>query len=178
MKRLTKEICGYAHGAEGVSEDKLTGVYCRGEFEATAIVERLLAIEEILGDDYDLDLLNMILTAYRDGRYIVMRGAEQEGVARLRKISEADCEGRCIILPCKIGDTIYKIGYTTCKNGETHPDSYGCCGCYDECDMKECVKEFVVPSLGWMMVHYREFIEGIWYFTKDDAKAALEEMRK
>lgn len=37
MKRLTKEICGYAHGAEGVCEDKLTGSYCRGEFEATAI---------------------------------------------------------------------------------------------------------------------------------------------
>lgn len=36
MKRLTKEICGYAHGAEGISEDKLTGSYCRGEFEATA----------------------------------------------------------------------------------------------------------------------------------------------
>lgn len=114
MKRLTKEICGRAHGEEGVSEDKLTGAYCRGEFEATAIVERLFAIEEILGDDYDLDLLNMILTAYRDGRYIVMRDAEQEGVARLKKISEADCEGRCIVPPAKIGDTVYHI--TTCEN--------------------------------------------------------------
>ena len=55
MKRLTKEICGHAHGAEGISEDKLTGAYCRGEFEATAIVERLFVIEEILGEDYDLE---------------------------------------------------------------------------------------------------------------------------
>lgn len=61
MKRLTKEICGRAHGAEGVSEDKLTGVYCRGEFEATAIVERLFAIEEILGDDYNLERLQVLV---------------------------------------------------------------------------------------------------------------------
>lgn len=61
MKRLTKEICGRAHGAEGASEDKLTGAYCRGEFEATAIVERLFAIEEILGDDYDLERLCVIV---------------------------------------------------------------------------------------------------------------------
>ena len=55
MKRLTKYICGHAHGAEGIKDDDLTGSYCRGEFEATAIVDRLAAIEDILGDEYDLD---------------------------------------------------------------------------------------------------------------------------
>ena len=40
-----------------------------------------------------------------EGRYIVMRDAEQEGVARLRELAEADKDGRVIILPCKVYET-------------------------------------------------------------------------
>lgn len=47
MERLTKRIDGYAHGAEGVSKDKLTGSYCRGEFEDTACVEKLAQYEDL-----------------------------------------------------------------------------------------------------------------------------------
>ena len=43
-KRLTTKE-KYPHGAEGVSEDKLTGKYCRGVFEATACVEKLAEYE-------------------------------------------------------------------------------------------------------------------------------------
>lgn len=43
--------------------------------------ERLLDIENILGDDYDLD--------------------------RLRKLAQADREGRCVVLPCRDGDSVY-----------------------------------------------------------------------
>lgn len=75
MKRLTKYICDHAHGTEGTKENNLTGSYCRGEFEATAIVERLAAIEDILGDEYELD--------------------------RLRELAQADKEGRVVILPFK-----------------------------------------------------------------------------
>ena len=35
-----------------------------------------------------------------EGRYIVMRDAEQEGVARLRELAEADKDGRVVVLPC------------------------------------------------------------------------------
>ena len=34
-----------------------------------------------------------------EGRYIIMRDAEQEGVARLRELAEADKEGRLFLLP-------------------------------------------------------------------------------
>lgn len=44
-----------------------------------------------------------------DGRYIVMRDAEQEGVARLRELAEADKDGRLVVLPCKVGDTVYRL---------------------------------------------------------------------
>ena len=36
-----------------------------------------------------------------EGRYIVMRDAEQEGVARLRELAEADKDGRVVVLPVK-----------------------------------------------------------------------------
>ena len=44
-----------------------------------------------------------------EGRYIVMRDAEQEGVARLRELAEADKAGRLVVLPCKAGDTVYEV---------------------------------------------------------------------
>lgn len=43
--------------------------------------DRLAAIEDILGDEYDLD--------------------------RLRGLVEADREGRCVVLPCHIGDPVF-----------------------------------------------------------------------
>lgn len=51
----------------------------------TDVIDRLAAIEDILGDEYDLD--------------------------RLRELVEADREGRCVVMPCQPGDKIsYKSG--------------------------------------------------------------------
>ena len=47
------------------------------------IEERLMDIEDILGDEYDLD--------------------------RLRELAQADQEGRCVVLPCRIGDTVWTL---------------------------------------------------------------------
>ena len=41
-----------------------------------------------------------------EGRYIVMRDAEQEGVARLRELAEADKDGRLVVLPFTSGRTL------------------------------------------------------------------------
>lgn len=61
MKRLTKIYPSGSYGIVGDIDD---------------VVHRLAAIEDILGDEYDLD--------------------------RLREIAEADREGRCVVLPIKI----------------------------------------------------------------------------
>ena len=42
-----------------------------------------------------------------EGRYIVMRDAEQAGVARLRELAEADKDGRVVVLPCRQGDELW-----------------------------------------------------------------------
>ena len=44
-----------------------------------------------------------------EGRYIVMRDAEQEGVARLRELAEADKAGRLVVLPCKVGQRVFAL---------------------------------------------------------------------
>lgn len=83
-------------------------------------------------------------------------------------------ENGVIVPPVKVGDTVYKLGWTTCKNGESYPDSYGCCGCEDECDIKRTIVEVKVPT--------REFIVGTfmnkvgmstYYFTPEEAEKAL-----
>ena len=50
-----------------------------------------------------------IARADAEGRYIVMRDTKQEGVARLRELADADKDGRLVVLPCKVCDTVYLI---------------------------------------------------------------------
>ncbi len=49
MRRLTTRET-HPHGAEGISEEKLSGKWCRGKFEATAIVEKLARYENLEED--------------------------------------------------------------------------------------------------------------------------------
>ena len=67
MKRLTEYeiIAGLVHDIPVFEMQNCAGV--------EEIIKRLAAIEDILGDDYDLD--------------------------RLRELVEADREGRCVVLP-------------------------------------------------------------------------------
>lgn len=62
---------------------------CEDCGELDKLVDRLGTIEDILGDDYDLD--------------------------RLRELVEADRDGRCVVLPCKVGDVIYRISLSESK---------------------------------------------------------------
>ena len=71
MERLTEKDC------------KTGWPVVRPDCTVYSMTNRLAAIEDILGDDYDLD--------------------------RLRALVQADKEGRCVVLPCKIGDTVYHI---------------------------------------------------------------------
>ena len=68
----------------------------------TAVCERLAAYEdiglmpeEIKAPFTDEIMINLAAQALR------MKSA------RLRELAEADKDGRCIVLPCKVGDTVY-----------------------------------------------------------------------
>lgn len=93
MERLTKYeiIGGYARVFPMVAD-------------AQKIISRLAAYEDTR---LTPERCAEFARADAEGRYIVMRDAEQEGVARLRELAEADKDGRLAVLPCKVGDTVW-----------------------------------------------------------------------
>lgn len=65
-------------------------------------IERLAVIEDILGDEYDLD--------------------------RLRELGQADREGRCVVLPCKVGSPVWRV-YDDCEFPGDCGTKQKCKGC-------------------------------------------------
>lgn len=65
-------------------------------------IHRLAAIEDILGDSYDLD--------------------------RLRELVESDRDGRCVVLPCKIGSPVWRV-YDDCEFPGDCGTKQKCKGC-------------------------------------------------
>jgi hypothetical protein len=92
-----------------------------------------------------------------EGRYIVMRDAEQEGVARLRELAEADKEGRLVVLPCQVGTATYYIRYPIAVYpDESEPEIKR--GIFTLCDLDR--------------VGHSVFL------TREEAEKALEAMKK
>lgn len=82
MERLTRKKLGSSYPLKNNASAKI-GLFTDydGFYAFFEAVNRLGEIEDILGDDYDLD--------------------------RLRELVEADKEGRCVVLPVRTGDNIY-----------------------------------------------------------------------
>lgn len=122
--------------------------------------------------------------ADREGRYIVLRDAEQKGVKRLRELAKADKEGRLVVLPCKdwldvvFGDQVLFWGI-------------------DRDYMEQPIREISVDDadrIGWYDGYKTVFLKGTdengeaWEFypeeigktvflTREEAEAALKEVQ-
>ena len=103
------------------------------------LASRLATIENILGDDYDLE--------------------------RLKELVQADREGKCVLLPCKVGDTLYYIG--------------GACemiiksATVEEMYIEDEVLVGVSSGSEFFTLQEKE-----WYETEKDAEIALERMKE
>ena len=152
MKRLTnaRNRCVFCKAADEEC------AFAAGEFSAPCpdykTYQRLSAIEDILGDDYDLD--------------------------RLKELVEADKEGRCQVIPCKeffsmLGDDVYTIddgevlegllcsvGYD--PDGIDFIDAVYAPGCEDEKGFT-----FRFSDVGKTI-----------FLTREEAEAALEKMKE
>lgn len=146
---------------------RLTG---NGIATGLAYYERLRDIENILGDEYDLDLLQKQIQAYREGRYIILKEPEQAGVSRLRELAQADREERCVVLPVKSGTTVYYLGAGMCKWRELDKCDEYCDGWqYEDCYEGERAvreKKFSISDL--------PYIGKTVFLTRADAEAALQ----
>lgn len=102
------------------------------------LAERLASIEDILGDDYDLD--------------------------RLRELVEADRDGRCVVLPCKVGDAVYLPDRNNMKvlKKEVHQISFNHYG--DQLLFAGCI-----------VINVKKFGKTV-FLTPEEAQVALERM--
>ena len=99
---------------------------------------------------------------------------------RLKELAEADKESRCVVLPCKVGDTYYTIQKTCsdggyAKKGEYFPSGSDC----EYCDARDCDKELTIlehkfNSLSFIVDHM-EYIGKSLFLTKEEAEGVLEE---
>ena len=85
-------------------------------------------IEQLKGEVFGLKVDKQELEQVKRERRIIPKGyalvklklleeldnfRELGPIDRLRKLKQADDEGRCVVLPCKVGDTVYQLGYMT-----------------------------------------------------------------
>lgn len=107
-------------------------------------IHRLAAIEDILGDDYDLD--------------------------RLRELAQADRDGRCVVVPVKLGQPVYCL-----------QDYFNDATMKSEKRVKCRLVDFV-PVASKMfetngLIYQFSEIGKTVFLTREEAEAALEEMK-
>ena len=99
-------------------------------------IHRLVTIEDILGDEYDLD--------------------------ELREMVQAKRKGRCIVLPCKKGDTVWRIVHDAAPHITK-----------DRCtDIKYENRDIWVHLIGDRVMGGWNFGK-LLFLTREDAEAAL-----
>lgn len=130
------------------------------------LVERLAAYEDT---GLTPERCAEFARADAEGRYIVMRDAEQEGVARLRELAEADKDGRLVVLPCKVGDRLYEVtGRKTISVYKVRAICVELFGLFIEWDI---VEGFVWQSLSG--INAGEIGKTV-FLTREEAEKALE----
>ena len=132
MERLTgrRDRRAYIVGCPDFALPKIVGLIIQ------QTVDRLAAIEDILGDEYDLD--------------------------KLMELVQAKRKGRCIVLPCKKGDTVWRIVHDAAPHITK-----------DRCtDIKYENRDIWVHLIGDRVMGGWNFGK-LLFLTREDAEAAL-----
>ena len=109
----------------------------------------------------------------------LMRLADLESLCsydRLRELAAADKEGRVVVLPCKVGNVMYKLfrEYTECTSYQVRKDNYCCEGCMVPCDSREVtVIRAIQPNSLPEVVRYIEGIGKTVFLTHEEAEKAM-----
>lgn len=127
----------------------------------TAVCERLEAYEdtgltpEEIKDPFTEDtMINLAAQAM---------GVEP---SRIREIAEADKDGRCVVLPCKVGDTVWRI----IRDGEPHITRDEVRDMYFADDMTPCVE-----LVGGRVTFTEKFGKTV-FLSREEAEKALRGM--
>ena len=152
MERLTYDFCiAGKHCWQVKGADNLEcGEVCKSRDDEGCngcpiadAFDRLAAIEDILGDDYDLD--------------------------RLKELVEADRDGRCIVLPCKVGDKVYCI-QSYFNDAKMRSEKKV------KCRIVDFVQSFPDLFECYGMIYRFEDIGKTVFLTREEAEAAMKRM--
>ena len=86
--------------------------------------------------------------------------------SRLREIAEAEKDGRCVVLPCKVGDTVWRI----VRDGEPHITRDEVRDMYFADDMTPCVE-----LVGGRVTFTEKFGKTV-FLSREEAEKALRGM--
>lgn len=150
MERMTKRENGHVYYPR-CFEEPCGGMGCLTEdcgFKVE-ICERLAAYEDT---GLEPDKVNALQKDWSDLCTVI---GECGGIDRLRELAEADKDGRIVVLPCKVGDTVYRLQYIEQTPGR-----------------------FVVgvAEIKFALLWLEEFGETV-FLTREEAEAALEAMK-
>ena len=127
----------------------------------TAVCERLAAYE-------DTGLTPEEIKAPFTEDTMINLEAQALGVepSRLRELAEADKDGRCVVLQCKVGDTVWRI----VRDGEPHITRDEVRDMYFADDMTLCVE-----LVGGRVTFTEKFGKTV-FLSREEAEKALREM--
>lgn len=117
MKRMTHR-CADGNAECNMSKDICFALHQDGEKGCWGcdlfpeIIDRLASIEDILGDTYDLDRLEVMMTQCMSMREEVSERFRITGsipVERLRELVEADKAGRCVVIPENYDGAMFRV---------------------------------------------------------------------
>jgi hypothetical protein len=150
MERMTKRENGHVYYPR-CFEEPCGGMGCLTEdcgFKVE-ICEHLAAYEDT---GLEPDEVNALQKDWSDLCTVI---GECGGIDRLRELAEADKDGRIVVLPCKVGDTVYRLQYIEQTPGR-----------------------FVVgvAEIKFALLWLEEFGETV-FLTREEAEAALEAMK-
>lgn len=103
MERATqKDERGYYLVGDGIYSDEETPEKFRGDD-----VDRLAAYEDTGLEPEEIEQLKGEVFGLKVDKQELEQYRALGPIDRLRELKQADDEGRCVVLPCKIGSTVY-----------------------------------------------------------------------
>lgn len=151
MERMTKRENGHVYYPR-CFEEPCGGMGCLTEdcgFKVE-ICERLAAYEDT---GLEPDEVNALQKDWSDLCTVI---GECGGIDRLRELAEADKDGRIVVLPCKVGDTVYRL-----RSIEQTPGRF----------------VVGVAAIKFALLWLEEFGKTV-FLTREEAEKALEAMKK
>ena len=161
MERLTEKHYLAEDHYMKCSEDCNVDMDCVDCHAFDKLIERLAAYE-------DIGLTPEEIKAPFTEDTMINLAAQALGVEprRLRELAEADKDGRCVVLPCKVGDTVWRI----IRDGEPHITRDEVRDMYFADDMTLCVE-----LVGGRVTFTEKFGKTV-FLSRAEAERALQEM--